>query len=112
MEKTLKTIITIITIFMFLDCVATCIAQDMFITRIAVENNIELKDIEYRKKEYEFIKQNQLLNWLSENLWNNKKMIKTFPNIKVEDIDNNQIYLDSLLKDIQPYYLKVYDKKP
>ncbi len=97
---------------MFLDCVATCIAQDMFITRIAVENNIELKDIEYRKKEYEFIKQNQLLNWLSENLWNNKKMIKTFPNIKVEDIDNNQIYLDSLLKDIQPYYLKVYDKKP
>ena len=43
---------------------------------------------------------------------NSKKMIKTFPNIKVEDIDNNQIYLDSLLKDIQPYYLKVYDKKP
>ena len=39
-------------------------------------------------------------------------MIKTFPNIKVEDIDKNQIYLDSLLKDIQPYYLNVYDKKP
>ena len=63
---------------MFLDCVATCIAQDMFITRIAVENNIELKDIEYRKKEYEFIKQNQLLNWLSENLWNNKKMNRCY----------------------------------
>ena len=97
---------------MFLDCVATCIAQDMFITRLAVENNIELKDIEYRKKEYEFIKQNQLLNWLSENLWNNNKMIRTFPNIKIEDVNKNQIYLDSLLKDIQPYYLKVYDKKP
>ena len=37
-------------------------------------------------------------------------MIKTFPNIKIEDKDHNIIYLDSLLPEIQPYYKKVFDK--
>ena len=34
-------------------------------------------------------------------------MIKTFPNLKINDVDGNIIYMDSLL-DIQPYYLKVH----
>lgn len=33
-------------------------------------------------------------------------MIKTFPNLKVQDIEGNIIYIDSLLNDIQPYYYK------
>ena len=35
-------------------------------------------------------------------------MIRTFPNLKINDKDRNIIYMDSLL-DIQPYYLKVHD---
>ena len=38
-------------------------------------------------------------------------MIRTFPNIKVQDVDGNIIYLDSFLRDIQPYYLKVHEPK-
>ena len=37
-------------------------------------------------------------------------MIRTFPNIKINDKDGNIIYIDSLLKDIQPYYTKVHVK--
>ena len=38
-------------------------------------------------------------------------MIRTFPNIKVEDKNGKIIYIDSLLKDIKPYYFKVFNKK-
>ena len=43
--------------------------------------------------------------------WGDRKMIKTFPNIKVQDIDGNIIYIDSLLKDIKPYYFKFFEPK-
>ena len=36
-------------------------------------------------------------------------MIKTFPNLKVRDVNGDIIYMDSFL-DIQPYYLKIHDK--
>ena len=36
-------------------------------------------------------------------------MIRTFPNLKIKDVDGNIVYMDSFL-DIQPYYLKIYDK--
>ena len=35
-------------------------------------------------------------------------MIRTFPNLKVKDADGNIVYMDSLLKEIQPYYIKVH----
>ena len=38
-------------------------------------------------------------------------MIRTFPNIKVEDVDGNIIYIDSLLKDIQPYYFRFHEPR-
>ena len=38
-------------------------------------------------------------------------MIRTFPNLKVQDVNGNIIYLDSLLPEIQPYYYKIFDKE-
>lgn len=35
-------------------------------------------------------------------------MIKTFPNLKTQDVNGNIVYMDSFL-DIQPYYMKVHD---
>ena len=37
-------------------------------------------------------------------------MIRTFPNMKIEDKEGNDVYLDSLLPDIQAYYLKIFNK--
>ena len=33
-------------------------------------------------------------------------MIKTFPNLKIQEVDNRIVYFDSLLPNIQPYYYK------
>lgn len=106
----LKTIILTIVIFLFIDCTLTCFAQKQFINRMIVENNINVDNIQKILKEYDDINNNQIIYKLTIKLWNNKKMIKTFPNMKIEDKEGNTIYLDSLLPDIQPYYLKIFDK--
>ena len=43
--------------------------------------------------------------------WDDEKMIRTFPNMKVEDTGGNIIYLDSLLPHIKPYYKMIFEKK-
>lgn len=38
-------------------------------------------------------------------------MLKTYPNLKMEDIDGNIIFVKDILKDIQPYYIKLFTPK-
>lgn len=108
--KALKTIVLLVTIFLFIDCIATCYAQKQFINRMIIENNIEVDNKEKVLEEYNYINNNENLSKLILRFWDNKKMIRTFPNMKIEDKDKNTIYFDSLLKGIQPYYIKVFNK--
>ena len=109
-RKLINGILCFIIIFLMLDCLATCYAQNLFITRMVIENNIEIKDFERREKDYKKIEENDHLTKFINNYWNDKKMIITFPNMKIEDKNGNIIYLDSLLPEIQPYYKKIFDK--
>lgn len=101
-NKILKIIITIIMIFLACDCIATVYAQEIFISRIVVENNIEMDNIERYQNLYDKTSKNELIN----KLWDNEKMVKTFPNMKIKDKNDNIIYLRDLLPEIQPYYWK------
>lgn len=104
-------IITIVAIVLFvLDFVTTWIAIDLFTTRMIVKNNINVKNKEAIVQKYEKIYGNEVLNKIIYKLWGDKRMIKTYPNIKVQDIDGNTIYLDMYLKNIKPYFIKFYDK--
>ena len=109
--KTLKTIIAIITLFLIFDVFVTCYAQNKFITRIIVENNINVKDYEKRLKNYNKTNENKFISYLTNTFWNNEKMIKTFPNIKIEDANKRIIYINSLFPEIQPYYKKIFNKQ-
>lgn len=108
--KALKITLLVTIIFLILDVFLTCYAQEQFITRLVIENNINVKDYEKRLKEYTRIENNETLSKTINTLWNDDKMIKTFPNIKIEDNNKNIIYLDSLLPNITPYYIKIFDK--
>lgn len=84
---------------------AVCIilfSQYIFISRVVVENNIEMDNIERYQTLYDKTCKNELIN----KLWNNEKMVKTFPNMKIKDKNDNIIYLRDLLPDIQQYYWK------
>lgn len=101
-NKILKIIIIIIMLFLASDCLATVYAQEIFISRMVVENNVEMDNIERYQTLYDQTCKNELIN----KLWDNEKMVKTFPNMKIKDKNDNIIYLRDLLPDIQPYYWK------
>mgnify|MGYP004533258425 FL=1 len=108
--KGLKTFVTITCIFLFIDCISTAFALDFFLVRMIVKNDLNVDNKEVVEQQYKKIYDNEKLANFIEKFWGDKKMIRTFPNIKINDKDGNIIYIDSLLKDIQPYYTKVHVK--
>lgn len=109
--KTIQIVIILVMILLIFDICITCYAQDKFITRIVVENSIQVSDYARRNEEYKSTENNRFLSNIIRTLWNNEKMLKTFPNIKIEDSSKNVIYIDSLFPDIQTYYIKIFDKR-
>lgn len=107
-QKALKTfVVTVFTILM-IDCIATAFAIEFFLVRMIVKNDLNVADKELVQEQYDKIYGNENLSKFIYTFWGDRKMIKTFPNLKINDKDGNIIYMDSLL-DIQPYYLKVHD---
>ncbi|MCI8471260.1 MAG: putative ABC transporter permease [Clostridia bacterium] len=109
--KLAKGIVSFIIVFLMLDCMATCYAQDIFITRMVIKNDIPITDRERREEACQKIQEKEHLTKFIDAHWNDKKMIQTFPNMKIEDSNHNIIYLDSLLPQIQPYYRKIFEKE-
>ena len=73
-----------------------------------VENDIEVENKEKVIENYNKTYNNKVLSDFINTFWNDKKMIRTFPNIKIEDKEHNTVYIDSLLPNIQPYYKKIF----
>lgn len=109
--KTLKTFTVSAIIILFIDCIITGIAMSFFLIRMITQNDLNVSNKDVIIQKYNDIYSNEKLSNFIYKYWGDKKMIRTFPNIKVEDINNNIIYIDSLLKDIQPYYLKIHEPK-
>ncbi len=107
--KSLKAFVTAITILLFIDCIATGFALEFFLVRMIVKNDINVAQKELVQEQYDRIYGNEKLSDFIYTFWGDKKMIRTFPNLKIKDADGNIIYMDSLL-DIESYYLKIYDK--
>ena len=100
--KSLKTFILITVILLVVDCIATGFAIEFFLVRMIVNNDINVSNKEAVEAQYEKIYGNEKLSKFIYEFWGDKKMIKTFPNLKVKDKDGNIVYMDSFL-DIQPY---------
>lgn len=102
----LKILTSIMIFLLFIDCVITGYALRLFVIRkvheydLNIENN-EVLEILY-KKTYSNEENVKIIN----KFFGDKKMIRTFPNLKIQDIDGNIIYFDTLVGDIQPYYYK------
>ena len=109
--KTLKTLTVSITIILFVDCIITGIAMSFFLIRMISQNNLNVSNKEIIMQKYEDIYANKKLSNFIYKYWGDKKMIMTFPNIKIQEVDGNIVYIDSLLKDIQPYYFKFHEPR-
>ena len=98
-KKTVKISILVITIFMFLDCLVSAYAIDLFIIRMVAENDLNVTNKEIVYKINDKINNSTFTSTLVNTVFNNKKMIKTYPNLKVQLVDGSMVYM----KDLHPY---------
>ena len=110
--KLLKILTMITIIALFINCIITGIAENLFLIRMEVEHDLNVANKEQVITLYHDIYDNEKISNFINKYFSNKKMIRTFPNLKIQDINGNIVYMDSLLPDIQPYYLKIHEKKP
>lgn len=112
--KKLKRVTLAMIIFMAIDFIITGWATNLFVIRMVGENDLNVAQKDDTIAVYNYIYNNEETKVVADfihKFWGDRKMIRTFPNLKVQDVDGNIIYLDSLLPEIQPYYYKVFDKE-
>ena len=78
-----------------------------FMVRIIKTNNIETKNSARVDSVYETIYNSKIQSKIVDKYFNDKKMLRTFPRLKVQDINGNIIFFSDLLPDITPYYFKI-----
>lgn len=98
--NTLKTAISIITLFMVIDGLISCYALDNFLARVAEENNIRIVGIEEGEKSSK----------IAAKLFSNEKMMMTYPNMLVVNDKNEIVHLEKLLSNVKNYYYKFGEK--
>ena len=110
-EKLMKVLIIFTTLFMLGDCIITGVAIKCFEIRKIEEYNLNVENRTAITELYEKIYGNELVSKFIYKFWGDRKMIRTFPNLKIKDKDGKIIYFDTLVPDVQPYYYKIYDKQ-
>lgn len=102
----LKIITTIIILFMAVDCIITGIAIKLFMIRKVHEYDLKVSNKQEIKEAYSVIYKNDKIDEFIMRYFGDKKMIKTFPNLKTQDENGNMLYFDCYVGDIKPYYYK------
>lgn len=109
--RLLKTITILVIIFMVLDCIFTAVALRMFYARIEYSGLVNIQNGEQYLMDYEKIQETPGVQEFIDKYINDEKMLKTFPNLKITDVNGNIVYIKDLFPEIQPYYVKLFTPK-
>ena len=93
-------------VYLIIDCIISGIAISFCLIRKSVENNLDVVDKEKTIEVYHKIYNDPQLSNFIYQYWNDEKMIKTYPNLKLTLANGEQIYVKDLTPDIKPYYYK------
>lgn len=108
--KLLKTLTVTCVVFLFIECILTGYALSLFLIRMIVINDIDVNDKEIVQQIYDRVYgDEEKADWIYK-YWGDEKMIKTFPNLKLEQSNGEILFINTLLPDIQPYYFKFYER--
>lgn len=104
--KILKIIVLVIFIFLMIDCILSGIAIECYLTRQAVENELDVPNKEQTIAEYELINSNKKFTAIINEFWNDEKMVMTYPNLTITLNDGSIVKVREYLPEIKPYYYK------
>lgn len=104
----LRSVATISTVVLIIDCIVSGLAIDFFLTRVAVENDLEVSYKQQRLEKYNqvYIENTNLSKFIYK-YWGNNKMIKTYPNLTIKLANGELKRISEYYPDIPPYYLKI-----
>lgn len=110
-QKILKNTTIVLIIFLLFDFLITCFALKMFYVRLVNDYALDIKGVDRYLEKYTELYENPVIKDFVDTHFSNEKMLKTFPNIKVTQNDGKIIWICDILKNIQPYYIRVFTPK-
>lgn len=95
--------------FMAIDFLISSFALKMFYTRLVYNYDLEVQGIEEYYEDYlNMYIENEGLRDFVDKFFSDKKMLKSFPNLKLTLKDGNILWVKDVLTDIKPYYIKIF----
>lgn len=104
--KWIKFIIFIASVLMAANVILSGIAVELFLIRVSVENNIDVKNRDMVQIIYNKTYNNPKTKAFLNTFCGEYKMIKTFPNIKITTKDGKTVFVRTFFPNIKPYYYK------
>ena len=105
--KKLKIITLAGTVFLIIDGILTAYALEMFLIRKVHDYDLNVADKEVIFAEYEKIYGNEKTANFIDKFFGDRKMIKTFPNLKTLDKDGGIIYFDCCVRRYKAILLQI-----
>ena len=98
-----------ITIVLFIDCIISAFAIELFLARTVVEKDLQAKNRQSYVKIYEQYFNDEKNKELIEKIWGNRTIIRTYPNLKLTLEDGTVINVKDQYPEIKPYYYNFRD---
>ena len=109
--KKIKVILFVSIIFLLFDALISGFALKMFFTRLVTEHNLDLQNTQEYIVKYTEMYENESLKKFVNKHFSDRKMLRTFPNLKVTDKNGNIIYVCDIFPEIQSEYCRVFTPK-
>ena len=106
-----KTWVSVVNLFLLIDCITTIVALEYYQVRVIVENQIPVANYEYYEERYNKIYSDEKKKNFIHICFGNEVMIITFPNLKIEDKDGNIVFLNRFYPEIENYYYKIFENE-
>lgn len=110
-KKVLKAIIIALVIIQFTDWLISTFAVQLFTIRKIHEYNLNIENKEKIEMQYDSLYSNRYITKLTQTVFDDRTMIRAFPDLKIQDKDGKIIFFRDLVGDIQTYYFKLEKEK-
>lgn len=109
--KIFNVVITIIILFLFVDCIYSAAAENWVLTKVSVENNLDVKEKEKNQEKYEKVYNDERKKAFVDKYWTVEKVLFSYPNLTKSIKDGKRIYIKKLYPEIHPYLVRVKPEK-
>lgn len=104
--KLSKILTILVTIFLFIDCLVSAFAIELFLARTVVEKDLPAKGKSGYVAIYEKYFKEDNKKEIIEKIWSDRKILKTYPNLKLTLEDGTVMNVKEQYPEIQTYYYK------